>query len=425
MSRFRSWRERRRRASALRRINRLRRLVDPLGTARQFIYLDTVALRSLYISRYGPEDARTTISASRTREAEVSGNFGAATPGIGSAHIGGSLRSTVGDATQVERVSSEQSLFRDFIDREAAAGSNAELWDGAAKAPLSPPSLRRGKLLQVRIRLEADVTYRISSFASAMTDLAESAPALNLAVTTEILQVAQVLRQLLIEQAPIDSELVDWKWDPAAKSLVPGSGEGEPIRLVALTQVDSYWLDVRRTLFDRAEYTALVRIVDDAPAHQWSPLKLFDAVKGLPGFRQLEDAIQTLTASLDPSGIVSQPPLLGSLTRALEQYVELLAPGFVDDAVRSEIEAIAASYAPSLPSGSQLTKAFDAVDVVVAISSSDAAAIAPDERAAVRASARANAGVTVSGASTVGSPTPTPVRPEANYLVAEVIAIYW
>ena len=57
-----------RRSRILRKIERLSRKASPLGDLRQFLYLDELALRSLYISRFGPEDAKTTLTQTRTKD---------------------------------------------------------------------------------------------------------------------------------------------------------------------------------------------------------------------------------------------------------------------------------------------------------------------------------------------------------------------
>jgi hypothetical protein len=425
MSKFTRQRDRRRRARALRKINKLRRFIEPLGTIRQFLYLDAVALRSLYVSRYGPEDARITITDARTRDAELNGSIGHSTPGIVSARAGATLRSSTAASTQIERVASEQSLFRDFLAREADAGANSQLWDGTPDPKgylnASATPLRRGDLIQVRIRLEADLTYRISSFASAITDLAEGAPEIQLPGAAATLQVAEVLRQLLIEQAPIDAELVDWAWDETGKQLAHSSNSTEPLRLVALTQIENYWLDVRRALFDGAECVALVRIGEDVPSINWSPLKLFDAVRGIPGFDSLDDAIQQITASLDPAS-AGPNTHLGPLTNALTDYVSKMSSEDKVDALAVQIRHIAAAYAPDLPSASAVSAAFDDTDRLLAATGVTAAD--PNAVAAARADALIAANLSTNGAARAGSPKP-PVRPASRYLVGEIVALYW
>lgn len=417
--RRRMW-DRRRRARALRKINELRRFVDPLGEIRQFLYLDNIALRSLYVSRYGPEDARTTLTESRTSDDELSGNLGSSTAGFGVA-----LRNSTAKTMQIERVASEQSLFRDFLDRELSAKSYSQIWDGTpdreGKINAEGRTFRRGDLIRVRIRLQADLTYRISSFASAISDLAEGAPEMNLPNAASTLQVAEVLRKLLIEQAPIDAELIDWRWDANSENLVRSSDSTEPLRLVGLTQIDNYWVDVRRALFDNAECTALVRVSEDIPSATWSPLKLFDAVRGIPGLDSLDEAINQIRASFNSvpnSPDTHQEPLIEALTH----YGAERAPEEKADALRLHIEYVAAVHASSLPSASTLSTAFDSIDEflkAIGVSPTD-----PNAMAEKRAAACAAANLSAEGAAPERSPQLS-APPSDRYIVGEIVALYW
>lgn len=425
MNKLTKWWDRRRRARALRKINKLRRLAEPIGVIRQFLYLDAVALRSLYVSRYGPEDARITITNSRTRDAEMNGSFGHAVPGVGTANAGAHLRSSIADSTQIERISSEQSLFRDFLERESIAGPHSKLWDGTPdpKGVLSPASgaLKRGDLIQVRVRLRADITYRISSFASALANLAESTPELQVSGTSDMLQVAGVLRQLLIEQAPIDAELTDWGWGATTESLVPTNENPTPVRLVALTQIDNYWIDVRRALFDEAECTALVRVSEDAPSSKWSPLKLFDAVRGIPGLEALDETIRHATESFGES-VTESSSSESPLAISLACYAERLSPSGVPEFVLTQVARIATHYSTPPQSATSTSEAFDEVDQLLALAG--VAAKDPDEVGEIRSELLALA----KSSSTDNASAQNSHMPESSgvqHIVGEVIALYW
>lgn len=428
-------RDRRRRARALRKINKLRRFVNPLGDMRQFLYLDNIALRSLYVSRYGPEDARTTITDARTRDTELSSNTAYSIPGLPhtstiSASMGSTLRSGNAHTMQIELVASEQSLFRDFLDREASAGTDSQIWDGTpdatGKIRVTGRPFQRGELIQIRIRLQADLTYRISSFASAISDLAEGAPEMNFPHTADTLQIAEVLRQLLIDQAPIDAELIDWGWDPTRENLIPKAESKEPLRLVGLTQIDNYWIDVRRALFDGAECMALVRVSEDVPSENWSPLKLFDAIRGLSGFDNLDESINQLRAGFAsppaPTNVSLEP-----LTKALTNYLFKMASEEESENLNPQIKHIATTYAPSLPSASVISEAFNDIDRLLRLMGSppaDSNVIAEE-----RAAALLDANLSTDGATIIGvtpeKPVSPPTPPTHQYIVGEIIALYW
>ncbi|WP_344775445.1 DUF6414 family protein [Gryllotalpicola kribbensis] len=402
----------------MRKIDRLRRFTDPLGNIRQFLYLDSIALRSLYISRYGPEDARMTITRSQTRDAEINGGFDYSIPALGSATAGAKLRSSTSQSIQVERVASEQSLFRDFLDRERAFGKGSLLWQGApdehgvfthAERPL-----QRGDLIEVRIRLEADRAFRFGSFASTTGSLAEGTSMFSFPGARQFVEVGDLLRQLLIEQAPIDSELVDWGWDAKQKLITRASEATEPLRLVALTQVDNYWIDVRRALFDRAECTALVRVSQDVPTTGWTPVKLFDAVRDLPGLESMSAAIDMITAGFDP--VANQTSAIQpQLYDALRRYAAAISSPERAVELDEQISLIATAMAPMLPSASSVVQAFNEVDQL--FDTENVPSPDPDVRAEGRDQALAEAQLDQNGNSRQVRVVPT--RTEKQYLVGE------
>ena len=176
------------------------------------------------------------------------------------------------------------------MSRESYAGKESQIWDGVPQSnsqpELPPGGLKRGQLIQVRIRLEAHSIYAYSTIANALVETSANTPALGISQDDTFIQAAQLIQQMLIGQIPINSELVDWDWDKESSTLIRRADgtANSSIRLVGLTQLDNYWGDVRSFLFDQSECIALVRISQDTPSTSWSPLKLFDAARGLPGF---------------------------------------------------------------------------------------------------------------------------------------------
>jgi len=423
--------DRRRRARALKKINRLRRHVDPLGDIRQILYLDSIALRSLYVSRYGPEDARTTITHSQTKGHEIGSSTGltvASPPSANwSTNYASNFNAQTTRSTQVELVASEQSLLRDFLVRESSAGAKGQIWDGTAdnngKFFTGDKTLERGNLIQVRIRLEADITYRISSFISAMTDLSGDAPQLQLPISTGDLEIAGLLQKFLINQAPINAEIIDWELDLTTNKLQRRKNNSRALRLVGLTQIDNYWVDVRSALFDRAECTALVRVSEDIPTRDWSPLKLFDAVKGLPGFDFLDEGINQLRA-----GISTVPNFdagrFDGLKNVLTDYLVRFAPEKANSSTQL-VETIASNYSRQLPSASALSEAFDRIEQLF---DETPAEHSGDDLAIERSKCLAKHKLRVDG-STDGLASFTPSASNDfsgdESIAGEIIAIYW
>lgn len=416
-----------RRARALRRIHKLQRFADPLGTLRQFLYLDTVALRSLYVSRFGPEDARITITDARSREAEMNASIGHSMPGGANLGAGARIRNTTSSTMQVERIASEQSLFRNFLERELIAESQSALWNGVPNVegvlPENVPELTRGRLVQVRIRLQADPTFGLSSFANAIAELAHDAPD-TAAGLRDGENMGPLLRHLLIDQAPIDSELVDWGWDAATEKVAHRTDATQPLRLAALTDTANYWLDVRRILFDDAECYALVRIAHDVPSSNWSPVKLFDAVKSIAGFDGLDGAISQLRTVVGQR-IPATPPREQPLRAALLSYAAARTANAVPQAVSEGIPAVAAAQAGRLPSAMAIAAAFQSTETLLR----DAGV--PDEDSADLIADMQDTALQREGLSTTGQANPDATvadvvqRAPDRFVIGEVIALYW
>ncbi|WP_284852597.1 DUF6414 family protein [Corynebacterium rhinophilum] len=431
---FRNYRKKQesfRRSRILRKIERLSRKASPLGDIRQFLYLDELALRSLYISRFGPEDAKTTLTQTRTKDLGLTLGGGASISHLNDRASNGrssiSFRSGKSRALQIEQVSSEQSLFRDFVSRESYAGKESQIWDGVPQSSIQrellPGRLHRGQLIQVRIRLEAHSIYAYSTIANALVETSANTPALGISQDDTFIQAAQLIQQMLIGQIPINSELVDWDWDEEASTLIRRSDDkaNSPIRLVGLTQLDNYWGDVRGFLFDQSECIALVRVSQDTPSTSWSPLKLFDAARGLPGFDGFDTKISELNSLLSGKQ-KAETPLSDAVERILSHYLQIRTD---NEELKVQLEPRVNEIAQMVPnsSQSQLNDAFNQIDVL--LSSSGSTETTPDEIGNLR-----------SKAIKLGRGTGAPLKSEENvlrppnddsdlYLVGDIIALYW
>lgn len=427
IKRLKAWWNRRRRSRALRRINKLRWVAEPLGEIRQFIYMDSIALRSLYISRYGPEDARLTITNSRTTESELGAKVSSPESFGLSTNIGASRRKENSESRQIERVSSDQALFRDFIEREKFASHHSQIWDGTCDtggdSEILPFTPKRGKLIQIRIKLEADRIFRLSSFASALSAFMDEIPEMNQSGSSQILQISNVLRQLLIDQAPIDSELVDWAWDAHKGTLARPSESTVPLRLVALTQLDNYWLDVRRALFDGASCTALVRVAQDDPKDSWSPLKMFDAMRDIPGIADIDESLNEI---MDGLSVISESPESSSdpadFGIILMDYAESVSSVKIPPLIEKQVKCIAIGIPSDQLVTEVMTHTFDEVDSLIKFAGFEIAE--PNSIGTARSIAIEKFQNHATKESQVAVRQRT-TRNDKNFIIGEVIAIYW
>lgn len=228
---------------------------------------------------------------------------------------------------------------------------------------------------------------------------------------------------MLIGQIPINSELVDWDWDKESSTLIRRADgtANSSIRLVGLTQLDNYWGDVRSFLFDQSECIALVRISQDTPSTSWSPLKLFDAARGLPGFDGFDTKIAELNSILS-SKQKAETPVSNAAERTLSRYLQIRTD---NEELKVQLEPQVNKIAQMVPddSQSQLKDAFDQVDVL--LSSSGNTETTRDEIGNLR-----------SKAIKLGRGSGAPLKSEENvlrapnddsdlYLVGDIIALYW
>jgi hypothetical protein len=171
------WRRRRRRQRAFNRHPEL----------REFVYLDDVSVFSLIASQLGPIATEFTNTEASSLQGEVSGTFGA-NIGIKKAEAGARLQTDQSQTSQVVRRSIIQNTFRelrdqlgnnalaleaDGVDVDAAtlsrlAGLNSveQLRHAAHDAVVSEELLKRGKLIEVDVELEADPIFKVNPTSS-------------------------------------------------------------------------------------------------------------------------------------------------------------------------------------------------------------------------------------------------------------------
>lgn len=432
-TRFSHWWATRRRVRALKKIKKWQREAKPLGELRQFVYLDDVALQSLFVARHGPEAVRITESNTRSREAEVSTTAGATLPGIATLGTEGRLQSTVSAGREVERLVSKQSMFRDFLDAEIALAEGVEeqeatgaLWRAEAGRSV-PGEMRRGQLIEVRIRLQAHRYFRLASFLDSVAHLTADAPG-ALDPKGDFGTGARLFKELLIGQVPLDAEILDFGWDPVTgKMATPGTGIS-PITLGALTSTANFWADLRTTLFDEQECTALVRVTSTGVDHAWTPLKLFDALRGIPGIPGIT-FIDDLVNSLD--GLLEAGPVPVSEGRevvlgVLVGYASTLLGSAPTPSLIGQLEQAAEDLDAS--SASSLTTAFALVDRL--LEGEADVALDGEARADLQERLRTDARLGLNGAVTATSTLPIrednqPHPAGQPTLAGEVIAIYW
>lgn len=400
----------------MRRISKLQAQAEPIEDLRQFMYLDDTALRSLWVSRYGPEAVRIVEREERSREAEVNTSAEHSIPTLAKLRAEGRMRTSNTRGREVERVASMQSLYRDFILAERRATKFEALWDGTGPEATAPKSLERGDLLLVRVRLAADLWYRIASFAESMADLQEIGGG-TFDRIENVTEVADLLDRTMIGQVPLASELVDWAWDEANQQIVPAGENTSPLVLAALTDLRLYWVDVRRIMFENAECTALVRVAEGSPTASWSPIKMFDAVADLPGLETITASLQQLRDQFTQVSTTELSHSSLALSAAAYAYWTACASSEPSAAVSTQIDTIIAA-AEDTGSAAGVDAVFRKVD--------DLLEVAGANRPEANTAARLRAAALADTADRDSSPQTDPHRvDDQHFVVGEVIAISW
>lgn len=426
--RIRGWFRFKYRQAALRALDRL---VVPLGELRQFVYVDEVALRSLYVGRYGAEDARIVETRGRSRESSLSAGANNSVPGVIAAKVDAGVRTTTTSSRQVERQGSKQSLFRDFLSRElrrVTTEPNAAdlIWDGTTDAAATG-LLQRGRLIQVNVRLQADPLYRFGSMFGTIAELTKRFPD-DTSGLEKAEALGQLVQQLLINQVPLRAEVVGWGVNQAGTAVVAASTASHPLYLHALMDTENFWADERRFLFDESPHIALVRLAEPGVVAGWTPLKLFNALRNYPAVSSINESLQELTGKLEASASEASPAggdTEAQLTAALDSYLRMLVPAAQAETLATLVAATASQLALLVPSATAVDTAFAVLDALATelghpLPSGDGVA-------GRRSEVLRNQGLT-----TLGAPAGAPAsssRPSADKpvygLVGEVVALYW
>ncbi len=303
-----------------------------------------------------------TDSASAGMKAEVSGQVEAGVPVAGKARIGSKYESSRSANSQVVSKATIQTLFGNLHASENALLAIGELKervlprdldsirrivsDGAGEADpkwMVPVSeLRRGELVEIEVELEADPIFQIGTILSNLKELADESEDLRKQVSGSVFEqlegLNRVLDKLMVGLIPIRCRVVDWvlvrsaQRDMLVRRVLSdalasqGPLEVEEVYLVADTEQELYWKDVRRVLFSSSRFRVFCRLNGDGFNPAWNPVRLTNALEKV--HPMLGRQMQGL--SLDFSHAVSAVQTERSAREdnrfsALLTYAELLA----------------------------------------------------------------------------------------------------
>lgn len=424
---------------------------------REFAYLDEVSLRSLLSSQKGEMTDSTSEQSSEALEAEVSAAIGAHPGLVAKAELASRFQTTNSSTIQTSRKATVQSWFRDFhrirgirlIEPTApqAPASDLEALKTTADAALFTESsaLRRGALVEFRVRLKADPVFHLGTMVSEFSAMAEDYPDMfaaddGLANLRQVQPINKVLQRLLAGLIPIRAQALDYSVvviDEVEyvvhKDLVTGLDlKQRPLEIVGVTEHLAYWKDIRRVLFSDAEFTLLGRVARDGLDDTWTPVKLADLFSDL-----VPDLVNQINAASQvPFGrpqlvapVVSAETALGA---ALRTYADALLEESGKKLSRAKRDVLADRVTALERRSSSVTDQRAAFrELKVLLGTLGKVEVSAERDLELREAARAASGLSLFPSLTPAGPTAAVVAQPPNpkdgprLLDVEVVAVYW
>ncbi len=288
-----------------------RKRTEPRDRHREFIYLDEVSVVSLLAGLQGEIKEAVTDTLSRTEDRNLGGTLGAAKAGASvESRLGTSRTST----NEVVRRALIQSTFRDLWRRDVGVllhdisgikgGSRKPIHSyrdleralprlEKAKMAVALSDVHRGDIVEMDVKVEADQFFKIITMGTTILDLMNGREDLFGISDTDVRKVApmiEVLRELLVGLVPMRGlatshsvvEVAGEQVAIATELLGNEVREGaRPLELVGFAESDSFWRDLRRTLFSGSTFTAYARAEGPILESPWSPIKIADLLESL------------------------------------------------------------------------------------------------------------------------------------------------
>lgn len=420
---------------------------------REFVYLDEVSLRSLLSSqRDGLAEANSRQQAENwSMEDGTLVQLGTDLTGKvqGTSRFQTSNSSTL----QTSRKATVQSWFRELheipglrtieVVSEVTPIHKATDLKSANEPSRSVRSsrLKRGDLIEMRVRLSADPIFRLVTMIAEFTGMAQDFPegmVNELSGIAEATMANRIFDRLLAGLIPIRAEAVDHvvvdidgeQYVVHRGALAGSDLQSQPLTVVGVTEHLAYWKDIRRVLFSEAEFTIMGRLARGGLQTSWTPVKLVDVFSTMvPDLaKQMQAAGRFMLTGPREQGEHQEPNLLEEALWHYKSLIEAEKGKRLTPELGAIIEAEIAAHAASSASPQAQRDAFNAVRLVV--QKHLRVRIGPEKDLQLRERAR-----TMSGLPLLPGPTKrTQIRQaEASHgdaeggpmLDLEVVAIYW
>jgi hypothetical protein len=430
--------------------------VDPsLPDLREFVYLDEVSLRSLLSSQKGGVTDSTSEQSTDGRAAEIAGTVGANPGFVAKAEVVSRYQTSNSSTIQTSRKATVQSWFRELHlipglrliepgkPSKTPSTSDELLAIDDKSLVASGDDLRRGRLIEFRVRLGADPVFHLGTMVSEFTAMAEDHPDMfaagnALAGIHDLQPINKILQRLLAGLIPIRALAVDYEVvELGGTEYIVHKDlnrqvklSARPLEIVGVTEHEAYWKDLRRVLFSDAEFTVLARISRPGLHATWTPVKLADLFADLtPGLvDQINAASRGAFSGIPSTSQESSAELrLGNALRAYaDALVSELGGKLTDEQttkIAREIELLKLRASTVSDQRSAFATVTDRVAGDLGV------APTPDRALELREKARAAAGLSlfpgVASQLTTKPKHPDSDPPEERLLDVDVIAIYW
>lgn len=449
--RFRAWRRRRSRRDA--------GLNDV--SLREFVYLDDVSVYSLRASQVGLIVTELSETQSSHLQSEIKSSVGASA-GVAKGEVSSGVFANESQSSQVLRKALIQTTFKqlyeDARDDLALAPpegdaapplfeSLAELTRGADDDSqdwvIYADRLRRGDLVELEVKLEAEPIFHAGAVVSAIHEIIKEDPAVfgldDISQLGEVRVMSRMVEKLLAGLVPVRGQLLDYSMieldgrELLVHRAVDASFVGEHNRLqpfvVGVAEGSLFWKDVRRVLFAGSSYRVLGRVARDGFQPSWTPVKLVDVMRDvMPEFAVMMDEMNHGVLPAMSRAVAGQQhdPTGAHVPQALLTYAELLVDRTEDDSATAGLvpEELVGAVPPvgelSIPQWRELCS-----PITARLEEKTGITIDPSVASECRIAAIAAAGLLPGQDSKPTSATSASRASNERYLDAEIVAVYW
>lgn len=372
---------------------------EPRDRHREFIYLDEVSVVSLLAGLQGEIKDAVTNTLSRTEDHSLGGTLGASKTG---ASVESRLGTSRTSSNEVVRRAVIQSTFRDLWRRDVGVllhnisgikrrfrktiHSYRELENALprlkkAKTAVPLSDINRGDIVEMDIRVEADQFFKMITVGTTFLDLMNGREDLFGVPAADVREVApmiEVLKELLVGLVPMRGVATSHSVIEVAGEQVAiatellGSevqGGARPLELVGFAEVDSFWRDLRRTLFSGYTFTVYARAEGPTLTSPWSPIKIADLLESLSPDLRDEVVVPLQQLDLGNTRLVEAPEAGAIAQFQLDNFAAALQAA---SGARLDATAVNAAVKTAIPAlGSATTveerrRAFEPVAQAVA-----------------------------------------------------------